>query len=106
MPNTAKNTESNALTCDWSETSTARLVQYSRRRLIGTTNASARANAAVRSAVTGTPAACRRRLNAVVTAGRSSSIVSTVNCGSGIVALTAAADQCLEPGGADHVLVL
>ena len=49
-------------TCAGSETNTARAVQYSRRRQIGRTSASACAKRTARSGVTGTPASCRRRL--------------------------------------------
>ena len=69
---------SNAGKCEWSDTNTARAVQYSRRRLTGRMRVSARAKAASRSGVTGTPASCRRRPNAAASAGRSSSIVSTL----------------------------
>ena len=44
-----------------SVTSAARAVQYSRRRAIGRTSASASAKRAARSGVTGTPASCSRR---------------------------------------------
>ena len=50
-----KNTESNACTCEASETSTARAVQYSRRRATGRVSVSAAAKRAERSGVTGTP---------------------------------------------------
>ena len=86
-PNTLANTRSNAGTCIRSDTNAARAVQYSLRREIGSTTASASANHAARSAVTGTPASCRRRLNDPATAGRSSPSVLTRNgCGTGVIA--------------------
>ncbi len=76
-PNTEANTALNALTWARSDTNTPRAVQYSRRRLIGRTSVSARANSAGRSGVMGRPASSSRRLNAPASGGRSSSIVST-----------------------------
>ncbi len=77
-PNTAKNTRSNAATCAGSETSTARAVQYSRVRETGRVSVNALASRAERSAVTGTPAACRRRPKAATSGARSSSTVSSL----------------------------
>ena len=84
----------------WSETNTARAVQYRRRRVSGRTSASARAKSAERSGVTGTPASCRRRLSAPASGGRSSWIVSTPKCGHRF------AHELVEAGRADHLLVL
>src|SRR5262249_14396795 len=103
-PNTAKNTASNALTCDGSDTNTARAVQYSLWREIGSTSASACANRVVRSTVTGTPASCSRRLNAPATSGRSSSTVCTAD--SAIAPAPRPGDKLAQPGRTDHLLVL
>src|SRR4029453_17330900 len=94
-----KNTSSKALTCAGSDTKTARAVQYSRRRAIGWTSASARAKSAARAGVTGRPASRRRRLKAPASGGRSRSIVSTAKSVTG-------AHELLEAGRADHLLIL
>src|SRR5436190_790430 len=105
-PKTEKNTESKPSACAWSDTNTERAVQYSRRRVIGRTSASARAKSAERSGVTGTPASRRRRLNAPASAGRSSSTVSTPNTGFGAPVSLTATHELLEASRADHLLVL
>ena len=100
-PKIEKKTASKAVTCAGSDTSTARAVQYSRRRAIGRTSASARAKSAARAGVTGTPASCRRRLSAPASGGRSSSIVSTPNSRSLTAASVTAAHELVEAGRAD-----
>ena len=102
-PKIEKKTASKASTCAWSDTNTERAVQYSRRGVIGRTSVSACAKAAERSGVIGTPASCRRRLNAPASGGRSSrsSRPRTPDRRS-----VTAAHELLETGRADHLLVL
>ena len=86
-----------------SDTNAARAVQYSRRREIGSTTARACANQAARSAVTGTPASCSRRPNV---AGHRRQVESERREPGTAAGRSSPAHQLLEPGGADHVLVL